>query len=279
MQTIRDPAELEALTSSERAPGETIGLVPTMGSLHPGHASLMALLRPRVDRLVVSVYVNPLQFGPGADLERYPRDLRGDAALCREQGVDVLFAPPDLYPDGFATSVEVHGLTDVLCGASRPGHFTGVATVCARLFGLTRCHLAAFGEKDFQQLVVLRRMVEDLALPLQIVAAPLVRDADGVALSSRNKHLSPNERRRAQSLHRALSHLRDAAAAGTVQADALLDLARQHIDADRIDYLALVDAHSLAPITQLQRRQPARALVAAHYGQTRLIDNVAVEWI
>lgn len=267
-----------ALGSSERAEGHTIGFVPTMGFLHPGHASLMALLRPRVDRLVVSVYVNPLQFGPGEDLDRYPRDPRGDAELCRAQGVDVLFMPPDLYPDGFATSVEVHGLTDVLCGASRPGHFTGVATVCARLFGLTRCHLAAFGEKDFQQLAVLRRMVEDLALPLQIVGAPLIRDTDGVALSSRNKYLSPSERARAQSLHQALIRLRDAAAAGTVQAEALLQLARQQIDADRVDYLELVDAASLQPVERLQRGRSARALVAAFYGQTRLIDNVAVAW-
>ncbi len=272
MEILRSPQEMAAWTAP-RAGG--IGFVPTMGFLHPGHGSLMSLLRSRCQHLVVSVYVNPLQFGPNEDLDRYPRDPEGDAALCESQGVDALFMPPDLYPDGFATSVSVHGLTDRLCGASRPGHFEGVATVCARLFGLTRCSLAAFGEKDFQQLMVLRRMVTDLALPLSIVPGPLVRDDDGVALSSRNKYLSPDDRVRARTLHQALFAMRDAAAAGRTGARELLEVGRAALVCDRLDYLELVDAQTLEPIERVADR-PARALVAAFYGQTRLIDNVAV---
>jgi pantoate--beta-alanine ligase len=261
--------------AAQRAEGHRIGFVPTMGSLHRGHASLMALLRPRCDRLVVSVYVNPLQFGPTEDLDRYPRDPEGDAALCAAEGVDALFMPQDLYPEGFATSVSVHGLTDGLCGARRPGHFDGVATVCARLFGLTGAHLAAFGDKDFQQLMVIRRMVHDLALPVRIVPGPLVRDADGVALSSRNRSLDADQRARARSLHQALGAIREGAAAGTTDAGSLLAAGRAVLDCDRLDYLELVDAETLAPIDAVGDR-PARALVAASFGQTRLIDNVGV---
>ncbi|MBX2803227.1 MAG: pantoate--beta-alanine ligase [Myxococcales bacterium] len=276
MELLESAAAMQQWATAQRAGGQRIGFVPTMGFLHPGHASLMALLRPQVDRLVVSVYVNPLQFGPGEDLDRYPRDPEGDAALCRDQGVDALFRPPDLYPDGFSTSVSVHGLTEVLCGATRPGHFEGVATVCARLFGLTQCQLAAFGDKDFQQLAVLRRMVRDLALPLEIVGAPLVRDADGVALSSRNKYLSESERGRARSLHRALFGMQQRAAAGERDVAALLAHGRSLLDADRVDYLQIVGAEDLQPLTGLDPAVPARALGAAFYGATRLIDNVAL---
>ncbi|MEQ1502071.1 MAG: pantoate--beta-alanine ligase [Myxococcota bacterium] len=275
MELIRTAEAMVAWADDARRSGATIGFVPTMGFLHPGHASLMALVRPRCDRLVVSVYVNPLQFGPTEDLDRYPRDPEGDAALCRGQGTDVLFAPADLYPTGFSTSVAVHGLTDTLCGASRPGHFAGVATVCARLFGVTRANLAAFGDKDFQQLMVIRRMVRDLALPVSIVPGPLVRDVDGVALSSRNTYLSASDRTAARTLHQALFAIRDAAAAGETDPAALLALGRSRITCDRLDYLELVDAETLQPATAVGDR-PARALVAAYYGKTRLIDNVGV---
>lgn len=273
LRTITDPDVVQRWAGGCHAEGHTIGLVPTMGFLHAGHASLMARLRPQVDQLVVSIYVNPLQFGPGEDLDRYPRDPEGDAAVCAEQGVDVVFMPTDLYPDGFSTSVSVHGLTEGLCAASRPGHFEGVATVCARLFGLTRCDQAVFGEKDYQQLAVLRRMVRDLALPVEIVGAPLVRDDDGVALSSRNKYLSPEDRLRARSLHRALYTMRDAAGPGASVAD-LVRLGRDTLDVDALDYLEVVDAASLQPLTELSG--PARALVAATVASTRLIDNVAL---
>jgi len=274
MELLADPDAMAAWATRQVVQGRTIGLVPTMGSLHAGHASLMALLRPRVDQLVVSAYVNPLQFGPAEDLDRYPRDPEGDAALCRSEGVDTLFLPEDLYPEGFSTSVSVHGLTDRLCGASRPGHFEGVSTVVARLFGLTRCALATFGEKDFQQLMVLRRMVTDLALPVRILPAPLVRDRDGVALSSRNKFLSAEQRSRAVTLSSALGTMAALAAAGTTGAEALLQRGRALIDSDQLEYLELVDAASLQPITAVDG--PSRALVAAHYGSTRLIDNIAI---
>lgn len=276
MRIVSTFEEMQALADGQRRAGRRIGFVPTMGFLHAGHASLMDRARPDCDLLVVSVYVNPLQFGPTEDLDRYPRDPEGDARLCEAHGVDVLFLPKDLYPDGFATHVSVPALSETLCGASRPGHFEGVATVCARLFGLTRADFAVMGDKDFQQVAVLRRMVRDLALPIRIVAAPLVRDADGVALSSRNKYLSPEERRRAASLHRALFAVRDAAAAGTTSAADLLELGRSRLDVDRLDYLELVDADSLRAIDAVGDR-PARALVAAFLGRTRLIDNVGVE--
>jgi pantoate--beta-alanine ligase len=270
MEIVRTPEEMTRWAADRARAGATIGFVPTMGYLHAGHASLMSLVQEHCDTTVVSVYVNPLQFGPNEDLSRYPRDPEGDAKLCAAQGVDLLFLPADLYPAGFSTSVSVHGLTDRLCGASRPGHFEGVATVCARLFGLTRASVAVFGEKDFQQLMVLRRMVRDLAIPLRIVPGPLVRDTDGVALSSRNKYLSADERRRAASLHRALFAMR---ASGETDARRLLEVGEAELDCDRLDYLELVDAETLQPLAAVGDR-PARALVAAFFGKTRLIDNV-----
>ncbi len=273
MRTIALPEEM--VRWAEARAGATIGLVPTMGFLHRGHASLMELLRPRIDHLVVSVYVNPLQFAPNEDLARYPRDPDADTKMCAAVGVDVLFAPDDLYPDGFSTSVAVHGLTDRWDGAARPGHFEGVATVCTRLFGITRCTHAAFGEKDYQQLLVVRRAVEDLALPLRIVAGPLVRDQDGLALSSRNVYLSGADRRRATSLSKALFAVQAAAERGERSTAALLAIGRELLDCDRLDYLAVVDAGTLEPVDEVGDR-PARALVAAWIGTTRLIDNVGV---
>ncbi len=273
MEELTSPEEMVAWASDHRQQGHRIGFVPTMGFLHRGHVSLMELLRPQCDVLVVSIYVNPLQFGPGEDLERYPRDEGGDLAKCAAAGVDAVFLPSELYPAGFGTRVEVSGLTQGLCGGSRPGHFSGVTTVVARLFGLTRCDLAAFGEKDFQQLAVIRRMTEDLALAVQIVPGPIVRDHDGLALSSRNVNLSDEQRARALSLHQSLFTLAETARRGDSVAE-LLGRARMSIRADRVDYLELVDASSLQPLAELDR--PARALVAASYGGTRLIDNVDV---
>ena len=259
---------------SEARHGERIGLVPTMGFLHDGHVSLMKRLRVEVDHLVVSIYVNPLQFGEGEDLDVYPRDLQGDLAKCRAAGVDAVFAPEELYPPGFQTSVSVHDLTQGLCGERRPGHFEGVATVVARLFGLTRCTTAIFGEKDYQQLAVLRRMTRDLALPVRIVPGTLIRDTDGVALSSRNKYLSEGDRTRARTLHQALFAMRDAVDSGTVATRDLIRIGSEVLDVDRLDYLSVVDAESLAPVDAVTA--PARALVAAHVGKTRLIDNVGI---
>ncbi|HMV66934.1 MAG TPA: pantoate--beta-alanine ligase [Myxococcota bacterium] len=275
METLRTVDEMTARADGWRRAGLRVGLVPTMGYLHRGHTSLMDALRGQVDRLVVSVFVNPLQFGPTEDLARYPRDPDGDARRCAEAGVDALFMPDALYPAGFSTAVRVSGLTEGLCGASRPGHFEGVTTVVCRLFGVTRCDVAIFGEKDYQQLAVIRRMTRDLGLPVEVLGGALVRDDDGLALSSRNVYLSPDERRRALSLVAALRAVIDAADRGERDADALRTVGRARLDVDRVDYLDVVDASSLAPLTRLDR--PARALVAAFVGRTRLLDNVALE--
>lgn len=272
MEIIRGVEEMAERARVWRRAGEEVGFVPTMGYLHRGHVSLMALARPRCSRLVVSIYVNPLQFAPTEDLGRYPRDPEGDAAQCAGVGCDVLFMPEQLYPPGFRTTVHVRDLTARWEGAMRPDHFDGVSTVVARLFGLVQPTLAVFGEKDYQQLAVVRAMVRDLALPTEIIPGPLVRDADGLALSSRNVYLSPELRRRALSLHRALHAIRD----NTAPLAERLVLGRALIEADAIDYLAVVDADSLEPVETLAPGQVARAVVAARYGQTRLLDNVAV---
>ena len=274
METITSPEAMAAWASERRFEGRRIGLVPTMGFLHEGHLSLMDILRPRVDDLVVSIFVNPLQFGPNEDLDRYPRDPEGDAAKCAAAGVDALFVPAKMYPPGFQTSVAVHEVTRGLDGAARPGHFEGVATVVARLFGLTRCDEACFGEKDWQQLTVIRRMVEDLALPVEIVPGPLIRDNDGLALSSRNKYLSPDDRRRALTLSRSLFAMAREELSGQSDVAVLLAKGTAALDVDRLDYLAIVDADTLEPLDRVDR--PARALVAAYVGATRLIDNVPV---
>jgi pantoate--beta-alanine ligase len=275
MRIYTDPHALQAEALARRARGERVGFVPTMGFLHAGHRSLMELARPRCDWLVVSIFVNPLQFGPSEDLSRYPRDPEGDAALCAAAGVDALLLPPTLYDADHSTTVEVGGPSEGLCGASRPGHFAGVATVVARLFGLVQPSFAVFGEKDYQQLAVIRRLTRDLALPVEIVGGPLVRDTDGVALSSRNAYLSPDERQRARTLSAGLFALQAAAAAGERRAEVLLSTAAARFAVDRLDYLELRAADTLAPLATLDR--PARALVAAFVGRTRLLDNVPVE--
>lgn len=277
MQHIALAASMTAQAQRWHREGLRIGLVPTMGYLHRGHASLMEILRPRVDRLLVSIYVNPLQFGPGEDLDAYPRDLARDTAVCASAGVDCIFAPDELYPEGFATGISVSGLTKGLCGVDRPGHFDGVTTVVARLFGITRCDEAAFGEKDYQQLMVLRRMVVDLALPLTIVPGALIRDEDGIALSSRNAYLSTDERERGLRLHRSLFAMQNACAGGEVRAKSLIDLGLRGLhllDTDELDYLRVVNAETLTPVDRVEG--PCRALIAAKIGVTRLIDNVSV---
>ncbi|MBA2320087.1 MAG: pantoate--beta-alanine ligase [Deltaproteobacteria bacterium] len=272
MHVVTDLAELRAWRRSARG---RIGFVPTMGFLHAGHASLMDRVRPEVDALVVSSYVNPLQFGPHEDLTRYPRDPTGDERLCADRDVDVLFRPEGLYPEGFVTAVTVHGsLTDRLEGAHRPGHFEGVATVVARLLCLVLPSVAAFGEKDWQQLAVIRRLVRDLGLPVEIVGCPLIRDEDGLALSSRNKYLSPDDRKRARTLSQALFAIRAAFQLGERDARRLAETGRHGLAVDRLDYLEVAAAADLAELQRVDR--PARALVAAVVGTTRLIDNVAI---
>ena len=269
---------LVAAMAEWRRAGETIALVPTMGALHAGHLALVAEARVRAGRVVATIFVNPLQFGANEDLDAYPRQEAADVALLETGGCDLLWLPTaaELYPPGFATMVCVSGVSERWDGAARPGHFDGVATVVARLFTAVRPDLAIFGEKDFQQLAVIRRMTTDLGLGVEVMGAATVRDGDGLALSSRNAYLSEDERRRAVALPRALEAARAAVLGGEPVA-ATLATAEQRLAAagfGTIDYVALVDAATLEP-----RDAPAgemRLIAAARIGTTRLIDNIRV---
>jgi pantoate--beta-alanine ligase len=273
-QVIRTSAEMTAWSRAARARGERIAFVPTMGALHAGHVALLAEGRKRGDKLALSIFVNPTQFGPNEDLARYPRDLPGDLAKAAGAGTDVAFVPEaaDIYPAGFQTTIEVRELSRGLDGASRPGHFAGVATVVAKLFNIVEPDVAIFGEKDFQQLAIVRRLCADLAMGIEVVGLPTVREPDGLAMSSRNAYLSPGERARSLTLSRALFAARDRAAAGERDAKTLVDGARASLDVDRLEYLELCDAASLAPIARADG--PSVLLIAAFIGPTRLIDNV-----
>lgn len=276
MQTIRQLDALRDALASYRAAGDSVALVPTMGALHAGHMALVDAARRRANRVVVSIFVNPKQFGPNEDLARYPRREMQDARMLTEAGADVLWMPSveEMYPAGFATTVSVSGVSDILEGAHRAGHFDGVATVVAKLFGQVRPDVALFGEKDFQQLAVIRRMATDLDLGIEVVGVPTQRDDDGLALSSRNLYLDPDERQRAVALPRALG-----IAARTLEkggaADEALSQARDMLAQAgfETDYIALVDAETLAdPVPG----HPMRLLAAARIGNTRLIDNIAI---
>jgi len=278
MLTARTVQDLRRLVSAWRRAGSSIGVVPTMGALHAGHLSLAAASRERAGRSIVTLFVNPKQFNDPADLARYPRTEESDREKLAPLGIDLIFAPPPevMYPAGFATNISVSGAADGLCGADRPGHFDGVATVVSKLLIQTGADFAFFGEKDYQQLAMIRRMVRDLDLPVEIVGCPTVRDPDGLALSSRNALLSPEERARAPALHRALvtaaGRLRNGGDAACL-ADAAAGIAAAGFSA--VDYVELRDAEDLAPMQRLDR--PARLLAAAHIGRARLIDNIPVE--
>ncbi|MFT5585764.1 MAG: pantoate--beta-alanine ligase [Cognaticolwellia sp.] len=274
MRLVTETAAMQAQGLAWRGEGQRVGFVPTMGFLHAGHTSLMDLAREQCDVLVASIFVNPTQFGPNEDLGKYPRDPQGDAAKCQAHGVDLLFMPSDFYPPNYVTSVRVAQITEGLCGVGRPEHFGGVTSVVARLFGVVQPSVAVFGEKDFQQLAVIRRMVRDLAMPVEILGGPLVRQADGLAMSSRNVNLSEANRRRALSLSAALRGLRDGVQSGERDVAKLLALARERLDCDQLEYLDLRDGNDLEVLSEL--RAPARAFVAARYGGTRLIDNLSV---
>ncbi|HEX5184038.1 MAG TPA: pantoate--beta-alanine ligase [Allosphingosinicella sp.] len=278
MQIVRDIETLREAVAELRAGGGTIAFVPTMGALHAGHMALVAEGKRRSDHVVVSIFVNPKQFGANEDLATYPRREAADTRMLEEGGVALLWAPDAeiMYPDGFATNVGVAGLSRDLDGESRPGHFDGVATVVAKLFNQVRPDVALFGEKDYQQLAVIRRMVRDLDVPIDIVGVPTQRDADGLALSSRNLYLSEEERRAARALPRALGEAASAIIGGTPVADAL-EAAREKLARagfDPIDYVELRDAETLEPVILPDR--PARLLAAARIGHTRLIDNLPV---
>jgi pantoate--beta-alanine ligase len=263
-------------SEAARGRGERVALVPTMGYLHEGHLALVREARRHADRVAVSIFVNPTQFGPNEDLARYPRDLAGDLAKLASAGADATFVPAAaaMYPAGYQTFVQVRDLEKGLCGDRRPGHFVGVATVVLKLFQIARPQVALFGEKDYQQLVVIRRMVRDLDVPVEIVAVPTLREPDGLAMSSRNSYLSPPDRTRAAALYRGLSAARARHAAGERRAPALVEAAAAEIRpaVDRVDYIEVRDAETLAPVDPVDG--PAVVLVAAFVGATRLIDNI-----
>jgi pantoate--beta-alanine ligase len=276
VQTVRRLEDLREALSAFRAAGERVVLVPTMGALHDGHMALVEAARRAGDRVVVSIFVNPLQFAPSEDLDKYPRKEQADSRLLTSAGVDLLWMPPVevMYPDGFATSVSVSGVSEVLDGAHRPGHFDGVATVVTKLFNQVRPDVAVFGEKDWQQLAVIRRMVADLDMGIEILGVLTQREDDGLALSSRNIYLAPEDRARAVALPRALGVAERAIAKGG-DADAALDQAREMLAAAgfEVDYVALADAETLG---EPRPGQPLRLLAAARIGGTRLIDNIPV---
>ncbi|MBD8899724.1 pantoate--beta-alanine ligase [Rhodanobacter sp. DHG33] len=278
MQTVQDAPALRAAIRGWRSQGQTVGLVPTMGNLHAGHHSLLKLARARADRVVATVFVNPTQFGPNEDFERYPRTLVQDQAGLAEHGCDLLFAPEvaTLYPFGAAQSVSIHvpGITDTLEGAHRPGHFDGVATVVCKLFNLVQPDLAVFGQKDFQQLKVIERMVRDLSLPLKVMGAPTLRADDGLALSSRNQYLSEAERRQAPLVRQTLQQMRDLLGKG--HARRIIEEAA-HSKLERAgfvpDYAVIRRAEDLSEPADGER-EGLVALIAARLGTTRLIDNL-----
>ncbi len=278
MKTIRTNREMRAHAVDARGRGRTVGLVPTMGAFHAGHHSLMRAARERCDEVVVSLFVNPAQFNDSADLAAYPRSEDRDAAEAAELGVDVLYAPAlqEVYPPGFATSVRVEGLSDVLEGAERgPEHFAGVCTVVTKLLNVVEPDVAFFGQKDAQQVAVLRRMVRDLDLPVELAVLPTIREPDGVAMSSRNRLLAPDERRRAVALSNALQAAESAVAAGARDPAAIAAAARAEMNGVEPEYLALVDPDSFQPVQTVNGR--VLVAVAARIGATRLIDNTIVQ--
>jgi len=279
MQILTAPAAMQQAALAWRRAGKRIGLVPTMGFLHEGHLSLVRLARQHADAVVLSLFVNPTQFGPAEDFGRYPRAFERDCALCEAAGVDVIFHPePEaMYPAGHSVFVVEDALSKGLCGGSRPGHFRGVLTVVAKLFNLTQPDVAVFGQKDAQQARVIRQLARDLNFPVAIVLAPIVREPEGLAMSSRNAYLSPAERCDALCLSRALKAARRLYRAGEREAGALRAAAEGELAATpaaRIDYVALVDADTLQPVERAER--PILLALAAWIGKTRLIDNLGL---
>lgn len=280
MLILRSALDMRGWSDAERGGKRTVGFVPTMGALHHGHASLVHAARAGCDRVVVSVFVNPSQFGPNEDYQRYPRTFEADRALCEREGADVVFAPSvaDIYPAGGETFVDVGSLGTVLCGGSRPGHFRGVATVVAKLFTIVNPHRAYFGQKDYQQTVVIRRLVEDLRFPIDVVVCPTVRDPDGLAASSRNIYLAPEERKRALRVPAALGEAERLIRAGERSGGKIRDVLEVFLSsgaAVRVDYVAVVHPDTLRPLEQLVGR--VVIAVAVWVGATRLIDNVEIE--
>ena len=280
MKLIHTISETREEVRRAKADGKRVGLVPTMGALHEGHITLVKRAREDCEFVAVSVFVNPTQFGPNEDFDKYPRTLEQDAAKCEAAGVDIIFAPSasEMYPQGFDSWVDVSGVTQVLEGEHRPTHFRGVTTVCTKLFNIVCPDRAYFGRKDYQQLKVIQKMVRDLNMPLEIMPVDIVRESDGLAMSSRNRYLSADERKAALVLSRSLATAQNMHASGERSADVIRTALEQIISAEplaKIDYVAVVDAETLLPIETLD--SPAAVLLAVKIGATRLIDNTVLE--
>ncbi|MBE3553186.1 MAG: pantoate--beta-alanine ligase [Kyrpidia tusciae] len=279
MKVAESVSEVRAWVNQRRGEGRTIGLVPTMGFLHDGHLSLVKRAKAAGHAVVMSIFVNPLQFGPGEDYDRYPRDLARDRALAERTGVDLLFTPSvrEMYPRALQVTLRVGDLANRLCGLSRPGHFDGVATVVAKLFHIVEPDEAFFGEKDYQQLRIIQTMAEDLNLPVKVIGCPTVREADGLAMSSRNRYLSPEERRSAAVLSRALFDAARRCREGTTRAGELVQSVTQQLSSAglEVEYVSAVREEDLGQVDQID--EPCRLLAAVRVGDTRLIDNVALE--
>ena len=277
MEIIRTVNEMKELSSRSRKAGKTIALVPTMGFFHEGHLSLMREGRKRGDLLIISLFVNPTQFGPKEDFKNYPRDFERDRKMAEGVGVDILFAPEasDMYPPDHQTIVRVEKVTQNLCGRSRPTHFQGVTTVVLMLFEMVMPHVAIFGEKDYQQLATIQQMVRDLHLSVEVLGMPTVREADGLAMSSRNKYLQPDERKAARSLYRSLQEVKELLQKGERKADRILDEVNGILQSEplvRIDYVQICDAHTLQDVDRVEG--DVVVALAAYLGKTRLIDNL-----
>jgi len=276
MKIIKTVSEMQQWVATVRATAQTISFVPTMGFLHQGHVSLLEAGRQRGDKLVLSIFVNPTQFGQGEDFEDYPRDLQQDSQLAATAGVDVIFAPPakEMYPNGYATYVDVEGITETLCGASRPGHFRGVCTVVSKLFNIIQPQIAIFGNKDFQQLAVIKRMTTDLNLPVEIIGRPIFREPDGLAMSSRNVYLTAEQRVQALVLSQSLARAKELVATGQTAVADIISQLKTEIDkrpAARIDYVQI--CHQLTLQDQHTVDNDSVLLLAVYIGKTRLIDN------
>ncbi len=279
MQVIRSPLEMQKAAAAIKREGNRLALVPTMGCLHEGHLSLVSIAQAHAEKTVVSIFVNPTQFGPGEDFERYPRAFAEDARKCGENGVDIIFAPtPDMvYMADHSVFLEENSLAKGLCGASRPGHFRGVLTVVAKLFNICLPDVAVFGEKDAQQARLIARMARDLNFPITVILAPIAREPDGLAMSSRNQYLTPNERARATVIYRALQAAKTLYEQGERNAETFLKFVKDALQAEpeiKIDYIAAVDSETLQPLITLNR--PTLLAVAIFLGTTRLIDNIVL---
>ena len=279
MKLVPTIAEMRALSRAARAQGKRLGLVPTMGALHEGHLSLVRAARSKSGAVAASIFVNPMQFGPQEDFARYPRNLEADCAILEREGVDYVFAPSteEMYPAGSVTWVTVEGLSDRLCGRSRPGHFRGVTTVVSKLFHIIEPDIAFFGQKDAAQHAIIRRMVRDLDMSVEIEICPIVREPDGLAMSSRNAYLTPAERKSALVLHGSLQRVQEMFRSGEQNSDKLVQAGRAEIASEpdaRLDYFEIVNPDTLEPVPQVATR--ALVAIAAFVGKTRLIDNVVL---